>query len=78
MEYLINKISGRFRHLDEATLRQMRLELKCLLSSWGSVSGSFPHADPADPMPLWVEVEFLDNIVQFEMECNPFLKTEIC
>lgn len=78
MEYMVKKIEGRFKHLKESILKQMQMELKFLLKSWGAV-GPEELGIPAEQggLPLWAEVEFLDNIVQFEMECNPFLHAEL-
>lgn len=77
MEYLVRKITGRFKELDEKTLCRIRIELKMLLNSWGAVGPDDLGAPTDGGLPLWAEVEFLDNIVQFELECNPFLHSEI-
>ena len=78
MEFMVRKFSGRFQNLDEATLQMMRLELKTLLKSWGAV-GPGELGAPVDGgnIPLWMEVEFLDNIVQFELDMNPYLYGEL-
>lgn len=71
MEYMARRITGKFRHLDENLLARMKFELKCLLKSWGMV-GPEDFGEPShEKFPLWAEVEFLDNIVQFEIQCNP-------
>lgn len=77
MEYMVKKIDGRFRHLDEATLKMMRLEFKCLIKSWGGVGPDELGVPVDNGLPLWAEVEFLDNVVQFELESNPFLYSEL-
>lgn len=81
MEYIVKQFEGRFKHLDRVTLEHMRLQLKCLLKSWGAKGpedfGDALLTQPEGGLPLWMEVEFLDNIVQFEMECNPFLRMEV-
>ena len=76
MEYTVSKMTGRFQHLDKSTLETMRLELKMLLKSWGAVGPVVGQFEGSPELPLWMEVEFLDNIVKFEMECNPFLQGE--
>lgn len=78
MEYGIRRISGRFKHLDKLTLEQMRVDLKRLLKTWGALGpdelgGIIPISNS---LPLWMEVEFLDDVVQFELECNPYLEIE--
>ncbi len=77
MDYTIQQITGRFMNFDETTLRQIRSDLKAILKKWGAMGPEdFPDI-PVEPMPLWAEVEFLDNIVQFELENNPFLHSEL-
>lgn len=65
MEYL--ELTGRFRNTDSATLELMRLTFKALLRSWGAVSSDDLGIGDNGKLPLWAEVEFLDNIVRFEM-----------
>lgn len=80
MKYSVHQITGRFRHLDVKTLEALRFKYKSLLKSWGAVGpeelGS-ALIDKNKEFPLWAEVEFLDNVIQFEFECNPFLPGEI-
>ena len=76
MEYMCRRIMGRFREIDEKTLQKMCLEMKCLLKSWGAMGPVINYCGD-DKLPLWAEVEFLDNIVQFELENNPFLHNEL-
>lgn len=75
MEYIANRLTGRFKDLDEKVLEKMSLEMKCLLKSWGAVGPVIGHFGD-ERLPLWAEVEFLDNIIQFELAHNPFLLAE--
>lgn len=77
MEYVVRKISGRFKHLDDILLTKMKLNLKCLLKSWGAASQEDMGIQMDAGLPLWAEVEFLDNVVQFELTANPFLHSEV-
>lgn len=77
MEYIAKRITGRFKEMDERILEKMRLEMKCLLKSWGAVGPDEMGHLTEERLPLWAEVEFLDNIIQFELECNPFLHSEM-
>jgi len=77
MQYLVRSITGRFKNLDEPTLKMMRLEMTMLLKSWGAKGPHEVGFEVQDGFPLWAEVEFLDNIIQFELECNPYLRSEL-
>lgn len=75
MEYIVKKISGRFKHFDKPKLEMMKFCMIAIIRSWGGI----PHdmrIIHEDDLPLWAEVEFLDNIIQFEMENNPYLAVE--
>lgn len=77
MEYMVRKMTGRYMHLDKPALEMMRMEFKKLLEEWGASEMDDHEIFVEDDMPLWAEVEFLDNIIQFELECNPYLYGEI-
>lgn len=77
MEYEVREFTGRFKELGSDVLERMRNQLKSLLKSWGAVGPEETGIPVNGGMPLWMEVEFLDNIVQFEIECNPFLRSEL-
>jgi hypothetical protein len=74
--YTVRKITGRFRKLEERKLEEMRVRLEKLLASWGAVTIDEMGISSDGEYPLWMEVEFLDNIVQYEMDCNPFLRID--
>ena len=74
MEYEMRKITGRYSHLEMASLERKKLKYVNLLKSLGSATS----VDIAMlGLPLWAEVEFLENIVEFEFQCNPYLRAEM-
>lgn len=74
MEYEFRKITGRYTHLDMSALERRKLRCVNILKSLGSATS----VDIAMlGLPLWAEVEFLENIVEFEFQCNPFIKAEM-
>ena len=78
MEYITREITGRFKHLSENQLKEIKTHLKMILKKWGGIGPDELGRDIlSGELPLWVEVEFLDNVVRFEIECNPFLKAEL-
>ena len=70
MDWFFKEITGRFKELSEDELISMRESLVGLIDMCGGVSGGTGNTDI---LPLWAEVEFLDNVVKFEMERNPYL-----
>lgn len=70
-------IKGRFRDWDEEELEQLYYRQKRVLKSFGALGPDDLGLPVIDDLPLWALVEFQDNVIRFEMQCNPELAGEI-
>lgn len=68
MDFEVRRIAGRFMHLDEGTLKMMILEMKAVLRSMGAVGPDELGVPVSRNLPLWMEAEFLDNVINIEMD----------
>jgi hypothetical protein len=72
MEYTIKRIHGIFKDTSERELKEMKRRLVNIIESLG---GSVELKDH-ESLPLWLEVEFLHNIISFELESNPLFSAK--
>ncbi len=61
-EVFVKPLTGRYRKLPEAELRRRRDELEGFLKRLGPFERLFQSG------PLWMQVEHLEDIIEFEME----------
>ena len=72
MHYCVRQLTGKYKYLSEEELQKMREAQIEFLSCFGEVQVEAAGASPLN-MPLWREVEFWEQVIEFEMEHNPDL-----
>lgn len=71
VHYCVKQLTGKYKYMSEQELREIKaaqLELLALVEGQIHVDEEY-----AKNLPLWREVEFLERIIEFEMENNPDL-----
>ncbi len=75
-KFWYKRIVGRYRDLDDAELRPRRDQVAAYYESLPNREG--PAVRVGDDGPLWSELEFIENVMEFELRppcgCEPLIQ----